>query len=144
MPADIFDGFDHTQYKDEVEERWGKEAYASADSWWRSMSEDEKAEWQDRSQALAQAWADAATRGIAPDSKEAQELAARQHAWLAGIPGTRGAGAGQAPSEYLLGLAELYVADERFGANYGGAAGAELVAASLRVFVQGRDEPASA
>lgn len=25
----MFDGFDHTQYKDEVEERWGKDAYAS-------------------------------------------------------------------------------------------------------------------
>ena len=28
MAEDMFDGFDHTQYKDEVEERWGKDAYA--------------------------------------------------------------------------------------------------------------------
>ena len=31
----MFDGFDHTQYKDEVEERWGKDAYAKSDAWWR-------------------------------------------------------------------------------------------------------------
>ncbi|WP_369027983.1 MerR family transcriptional regulator, partial [Nocardia farcinica] len=27
VAAEVFDGFDHTQYKDEVIERWGKEAY---------------------------------------------------------------------------------------------------------------------
>ena len=29
MAEEMFDGFDHTQYKEEVEERWGKEAYAA-------------------------------------------------------------------------------------------------------------------
>ena len=28
MADQMFDGFDHTQYKEEVEERWGKDAYA--------------------------------------------------------------------------------------------------------------------
>ena len=28
MAEHMFDGFDHTRYKDEVEERWGKDAYA--------------------------------------------------------------------------------------------------------------------
>lgn len=32
----MFDGFDHAQYKDEVEERWGKDAYAKSDAWWRA------------------------------------------------------------------------------------------------------------
>ena len=36
MAEQMFDGFDHTQYKDEVEERWGKDAYAKSDAWWRS------------------------------------------------------------------------------------------------------------
>jgi len=139
MPADIFDGFEHAQYKDEVEERWGADAYASSDAWWRAMSEADRAEWQARSQALIQAWVDAAARGIAPDSDEAQQLASSQNAWLSGIPGTPGAGTGQAPSEYLLGLAELYVDDDRFGMNYGGRAGAEFVAAALRVYVERRD-----
>ncbi len=31
MAENMFDGFDHTQYKGEVEERWGKKAYADSD-----------------------------------------------------------------------------------------------------------------
>ena len=46
MAEQMFDGFDHTQYKEEVEERWGKDAYAKSDAWWRSMSAEEKAAWQ--------------------------------------------------------------------------------------------------
>ena len=32
--------FDHTQYKDEVEQRWGADAYAAGDQWWRSLGTD--------------------------------------------------------------------------------------------------------
>ncbi len=42
MAEEMFDGFDHTQYKDEVEERWGKDAYAKSDAWWRGQSADDK------------------------------------------------------------------------------------------------------
>src|SRR6187455_719053 len=35
MAENMFNGFDHTQYKDEVQERWGKKAYADSDRWWR-------------------------------------------------------------------------------------------------------------
>ena len=38
MAENMFDGFDHTQYKDEVEQRWGKKAYADSDRWWRGMT----------------------------------------------------------------------------------------------------------
>ncbi len=31
MPENMFDGFDHTRHKDEVEKRWGSDAYASGD-----------------------------------------------------------------------------------------------------------------
>ena len=31
MAENMFNGFDHTQYKDEVEERWGTYAYAAGD-----------------------------------------------------------------------------------------------------------------
>lgn len=43
MASEAFDGFDHTQYKDEVIERWGKDAYESGDRWWRSLSEQDSA-----------------------------------------------------------------------------------------------------
>jgi DNA-binding transcriptional MerR regulator len=42
MAEEMFDGFDHTRDKDEVETRWGQEAYASADRWWRGMSAEDR------------------------------------------------------------------------------------------------------
>ena len=38
MPEEAFDGFDHTQYEEEVTRRWGTEAYQQSDRWWRSLS----------------------------------------------------------------------------------------------------------
>ena len=143
MAEDMFDGFDHTQYKDEVEQRWGKKAYADSDRWWRSMSADEKAAWQQRVADLGRDWIAAAEAGIAPDSDEAQALAKRHVEWLTGIPGTPAAAAGSGGGDikgYVLGLGEMYVADPRFGANYatsdGGTRGAEFVRDALRVYAE--------
>jgi DNA-binding transcriptional MerR regulator len=131
MAEDMFDGFDHTQYKDEVEQRWGKSAYADSDRWWRGMSADEKSAWKQRQADLTSDWVAAAEAGVAPDSPEATALAKRHVEWLAGIPGT--------PSDtkaYVIGLGEMYVADERFGARYGGTGGAEFVRDALRVYAE--------
>jgi len=46
MAETMFDGFDHSQYKDEVEARWGKDARAESDSWWNLKSEHEQQAWQ--------------------------------------------------------------------------------------------------
>jgi DNA-binding transcriptional MerR regulator len=138
MAENMFDGFDHTQYKDEVEQRWGKKAYADSDRWWRSMSADEKAAWQQRVSDLGRDWIAAAESGIAPDSDEAQALAKRHVEWLTGVPGTPAATPGGDVKGYVTGLGEMYVADPRFGANYatneGGTAGAEFVRDALRVY----------
>ena len=55
---------------------------------------------------------------------------------VAGDPGHPGGGPGGAgPSkEYLTGLGEMYVSDERFAANYGGQAGAAFVRAALQAY----------
>jgi len=45
MADTMFDGFDHTQYKEEVEQRWGAEAYAASDRWWTSKTPAQQAEW---------------------------------------------------------------------------------------------------
>ncbi len=129
MAEDMFDGFDHTQYQDEVTERWGAETAAASDRWWRGMDAGDKRAFHDRLADLNADWQDAAARGVAPDGPEAAALAERHVAWLAGIPGT------PAGAEYILGLADMYVADERFAANYGGAAGAEFVRDALRAHV---------
>ena len=134
MAEDMFDGFDHTQYKDEVEQRWGKDAYARSDAWWRGMDAEEKAAWKADVEALGQGWITAAESGIAPDSAEAQDLARRHVEWLTGIPGTPAAAPGGDVKAYVTGLGEMYVADPRFGANYGGQAGAEFVRDALRIY----------
>ena len=129
MAENMFDGFDHTKYKDEVEERWGADAYAKGDRWWRPMTAAEPADWKDRSAALGSDCIAAAESGNAPDSDEAQAIARRHVEWLAAIPGTPGA-----VKEYVTGLGEMYVADERFAVNYGGRAGAEFVRDTLAVY----------
>ncbi|HEU4755067.1 MAG TPA: MerR family transcriptional regulator [Agromyces sp.] len=136
MAKDMFDGFDHTQYREEVEERWGRDAYAAGDRWWRGMSDDERQAWKDRAAALGRDWIAAAERGIDPAGEEAQALAQRQFDWLRGIPGTPGGGSSGPTKEYFLGLAEMYVADDRFAANYGGEAGAAFVRDTMTAYAE--------
>ncbi|WP_053387574.1 MerR family transcriptional regulator [Leucobacter japonicus] len=131
MTHRMFDGFDHSQHREEVEQRWGADAYAAGDRWWSGLGDDERSNWQERSAQLAVAWTAAADRGTDPTSGEAQELAARHIAWLRSIPGTPAADPNGDVSGYIRGLAELYVADDRFAANYGGMQGAAFVRDAL-------------
>ncbi|WP_160663804.1 MerR family transcriptional regulator [Pseudarthrobacter sp. ATCC 49987] len=138
MAEKMFDGFDHTQYRDEVEERWGRDSYAAGDAWWRRMSPAGKDAWKLRSRQLGSDWTAAAESGIPADSAEAQELARRHGEWLAGIPGTPASasatGGNGDVKGYVTGLGEMYVTDPRFAANYGGAAGASFVRDALRIY----------
>jgi DNA-binding transcriptional MerR regulator len=131
MAENMFDGFDHTQYKDEVVERWGSQAYASGDRWWRSISDSEKADWKRRQRQLAADWVSASERGISAESDEGQELARRQAEWLRAIPGTP-----LVDKAYFTGLGDMYVADERFAANYGGVEGATFVRDAMRAYAE--------
>ena len=143
MAEKMFDGFDHTEHREEVERRWGAEAYAKSDDWWRGLGEDGRADWKAAAERLGADWTAAAEAGIDPASKEAQRLAARHVEWLRAVPGTPAAaaaeGAGGAEggvlAGYVLGLGEMYVADKRFAANYGGAQGAAFVCDALRTYV---------
>jgi len=134
MAEQMFDGFDHTRYREEVEERWGKDAYARSDAWWRGLSAEEKAHWQQTQARLGADWQDAAARGVDPGSEEAQALARRQFEWLRGIPGTPGGGTTGPTKAYFTGLGEMYVADARFAKNYGGEAGAIFVRDAMSVY----------
>jgi DNA-binding transcriptional MerR regulator len=136
MADTMFDGFDHTQYKEEVEQRWGAEAYASSDRWWTSKTEAEKAQWKAAIAALQADWATAAEKGSDPAGEEGQRLAKRQADWLAAIPGTPGSGTGAPARAYLIGLGEMYVADDRFAQHYGGAENAAFVRDALRIYAE--------
>ncbi|GAA2437687.1 MerR family transcriptional regulator [Streptomyces macrosporus] len=113
MPDEVLDGFDHTRYKDEVIERWGRDAYEKGDRWWRSLSEDEKKEFMRRQADIAADFARAHQAGLAPDSDEAQAITRRHYEWVAlGWQGRR------PTAEQFAGLGRMYVDDPRFAAGY--------------------------
>jgi TipAS antibiotic-recognition domain len=110
MPKKVFEGFDHTVYRDEVIERWGKDAYDRADGWWSSLSDEDKQKHQQTQVEVAAAYAAALKAGKTAGSDEVQQLTQRHVDWLSQAA---------TPSKgYLLGLGEMYVADPRFAANY--------------------------
>jgi MerR family transcriptional regulator, thiopeptide resistance regulator len=138
MAHDMFDGFDHTEYEAEVTERWGPEAYARSDAWWRGMDTDEKAAWKTRTADLARDWVAAAEAGEPADGPRARSLAERHVAWLTAVPGTPARIPGDIDG-YVRGLADMYVADPRFGRTYatsaGGSRGAEYVRDALHAYL---------
>lgn len=136
MAETMFDGFNHTQYKDEVTERWGADAYAKSDAWWRSKTEREKTDWKANIKSLNHDWIEATNNPeITASSEPAQALAARHVDWLRSIPGTPAADPNGDLAAYVRGLAEMYVCDERFAANYGGIEGAKFVREALLAYM---------
>ena len=133
MTDEVFDGFDHTQYKDEVIERWGREAYESGDRWWRSLSTQDKDGFMREQVAIATAYGEAHTAGESPDSDDVQAITRRHYEWITvGWQGRR-------PSaEAFTGLGQMYVDDPRFTANYDqhGAGTAAFVRDAMAVYAE--------
>lgn len=134
MAKDMLDGFDHTQYEQEVTERWGRKAYTTSDAWWQGLGEKGREAFKEQVRALNQDWIAAAEAGMDAASDEAQAIAARHVAWLVAAPVAPGHEQGRPDRSYLLGLADMYVADERFAANYGGVDGATFVRDALHAY----------
>ncbi|MFG2640783.1 TipAS antibiotic-recognition domain-containing protein [Streptomyces sp. NPDC048370] len=110
MAEEVFDGFDHTQYEEEVSRRWGRDAYEKGDRWWRSLSAEEKQDFMDRQADIARAFGDAARDGLAADSDEVQAIARRHVEWLSSTT--------TPTKQYVTGLGRMYVDDPRFTAHY--------------------------
>ena len=128
MAEEMFHGFDHTQYREEVEQRWGREAYASTDRWWRSLDAGQQHGFQTEHRAIQDEWDALQRQGLSPEAPQAHEVARRHAEWIATGTGNR-----QPSAQMLAGLAEMYAADERFAANYTRefASGAEFVRDAL-------------
>jgi DNA-binding transcriptional MerR regulator len=110
MPEEVLDGFDHTQYEQEVTERWGREAYVNGDRWWRSLTDEEKRDFKERQEAISRDFVAAFESGKTAEDDEVRDIARRHCEWLSGpVPVSR---------SYVIGLGELYVADPRFTALY--------------------------
>ncbi len=139
MPESMFNGFDHTRHKDEVEERWGNDAYASGDRWWRSKTETEKKAFKDQHIQIARDYAAARDAGLSPQSAVVQAVVSRHLNWL----NLSAAVAGEPVSfERFRSYGDMYATDQRFAANYGGTSGAEFVRDAIQAFAE--TEPAHA
>ncbi len=126
MTEEMFDGFDHTQYREEVERRWGKDAYQRSDRWWRSIGREGQQAFRAEAAAIGEGWQRAHQQSRPIDGDDVRALAARHIDWIAA-----GWGGVRPSAEQITGLAEMYVADERFAANYGGVQGAAYVRDAL-------------
>lgn len=132
MAEEMLDGFDHTQYEDEVVERWGQEAYDQSDAWWRATSDADKRRFGDDQKHIAADFAAASQAGLAADGPEAQAIARRQFDWIAT------AWRSEPSADAFEGLGEMYVSDPRFTATYDahGAGTAVFVRDAMKAFAQ--------
>jgi DNA-binding transcriptional MerR regulator len=129
MAEEMLDGFDHTRYKDEVEERWGKEAYAAGDRWWKKLTDADKAAFMRQQKQIQADYAAAFAAGEPVDGDVVQEITRRHHDWIqAGWQGR------EVPADAMRGLGQMYVDDPRFAANYGGVEGASYVRDAMAVY----------
>jgi DNA-binding transcriptional MerR regulator len=124
MADQMFDGFDHTQYRDEVEQKWGADAYRNSDAWWRSKSEDERRAFKAQHTAIAADYQAARQANESTDGGAVQAIVARHVDWLGLSAAFTG---GPITAARLRGYGDMYVGDPRFAANYGGQDGAEFV-----------------
>lgn len=82
----------------------------NGDSWWRSLTDEEKRDFKERQAAISTDFVTAFESGKAADDDEVQDIARRHCAWLSGPV--------RVSRSYVIGLGELYVADPRFTAVY--------------------------
>lgn len=135
MAENMFEGFKHEQYKDEVVEKYGESAWNQSNNWWASLGEAGQAAYQQKLTKLVNDWQQAVKDGVAPDSDVAQDLARQQVEWLKETPGPHTTGECTL-AVYVSNLGDMYVNDERFAANYGGAEGAALVRDALKLYAE--------
>ncbi|GEK79284.1 MerR family transcriptional regulator [Agrococcus baldri] len=127
------DGFDQSQYEQEVTERWGADAWKRGQDWWKSMSDEDKRAFQQEQAAIVADFAAAKEAGEPVDSQVTQAIVLRHYRWIGGAWQQ-----GEPNLEYFANLGDMYVADDRFGANYGGREGAEYVRDAMRAFAAKR------
>lgn len=129
MAEKMFEGWDNSQYKDEVIEKYGQDAWEQSNDWWEGKSADEKRMLEQEAAAITEGWKRLAAINAPVDSDEVKLLTERHIEWLSSIPGT--------PDDkqyYALCMADMYVEDARFAANYGGREGAEFVRAAVKAY----------
>lgn len=107
----LFDGFDQSQYEDEVRARWGHtEAYAESQRNLAAMSKDDLARIQAEEKALVAELAEVFRAGVPVDDPRTQALVERHHRWFCRF---------WTPTwETYVCIGNMYVEDARFTAHY--------------------------
>lgn len=130
MAEEMFKGFDHTQYKDEVIERWGQDAWDASCRWWGGLSDDEKRRFGETQLEIARDFGRAHADGKDPGSEEVQAITQRHHGWVSLT--------WKPNRETFTNLGQMYVDDPRFTANYDmhGAGTAQFVADAMAIYAE--------
>lgn len=127
---DALAGVDDSRYEDEVRERWGDDAWERSAARRRGLTPAQRRADDDRGRDLNTALRDAAAAGTPPDDAEVQALVQAHHRWVADQWG-------RVPdAASYIGLGELYVADARFAAVYGGAPNAATIRDAMAIYAE--------
>jgi DNA-binding transcriptional MerR regulator len=109
---EVFGDFDPDQYEDEARERWGStDAYAQSARRTASYRKEDWSRMKAEADAINDRFVAAMTSGLPPTSEEAMDAAEAHRAHIS-------AWFYDCPMEMHVGLAEMYIADPRFEANY--------------------------
>lgn len=109
---EVFGDFDPDQYEDEARERWGStEAYAQSARRTASYRKEDWSRMKAEADAINLRFVAAMASGLPPTSEEAMDAAEAHRAHIS-------AWFYDCPMEMHVGLAEMYIADPRFEANY--------------------------
>jgi MerR family transcriptional regulator, thiopeptide resistance regulator len=130
MAEDILDGFDNSQYEQEVVERWGRQAYDDGQRQWIRLSQEQQRAHLAEHEHVAQALAQALQRGEDAGSAAVQALVRQHYTWVSLF---------WRPSrEAYINLGEMYVADPRFTATYDkhGEGTAAFIRDAMRLFAE--------
>ena len=107
----VFDGFDESQYEDEVRERWGDDPkYAESQAKWSSYSEEQKEAIKAEGGSLAARMV-SGDLNASPDDAGVQAAIGEYHAYINQYFYT-------CDSSFLRRLADGWVQDPRFAVNY--------------------------
>ncbi|WP_229781936.1 MerR family transcriptional regulator [Deinococcus daejeonensis] len=107
----VFDGFDPTQYEAEARERWGEtEAYRQSAARTARYSKADWARIRAEMDGITAEYVELMDAGVPPTDARAQAVAARHRAHISGAYY-------DASAQMMRGLAQMWVADERFTRN---------------------------
>lgn len=122
------------KYADEAREKWGDtEAYKESEERTKNYDEGKWQKVNDEQGIILSEFAAFAAEGVKPDSSEAMAMAAKWQNYISD-------NFYECTDEILVGLAEMYIADERFKENIdkAGEGTAEFMSATIKSYVENK------